>query len=163
MVLSFNAIFMIQAYAQNTTIPVPADEGAVVIESYTALIVAIGTMVGTIGSIIGVIAVFIRNTQTKALAQQVGLGMETFGQKTIENTDRIRKLAKAGYELSPEEGKKFLKDHKVDAEHLTESVKKGVEQLEVIKDNIPGDTTKKIASWKKTLPTETFDTKPIAE
>lgn len=163
MALSFNAMFMIQAFAQNVTVPAPTeDEGAVVIESYTAFIVAIGTLVGTIGSIIGVIAVFIRNAQTKALTQQVGLGMETFGQKTIENTDRIRKLAKAGYELSPEEAKKFLQDNKMTVDNLTESVVKGVEQLEVIKDNLPGDTTKKISAWKKTLPSESFETKPVA-
>lgn len=55
-------------------------------DAYTALITSIGTLVGTIGSIIGVIAVFIRDTRTKALGQQVEVGMVTFRQKTVENT-----------------------------------------------------------------------------
>jgi hypothetical protein len=160
--LSLNAVMMVQAYAQNitvvpTTVPINPDA---TVESYTALIVAIGTMVGTVGSIIGVVAVFIRNKKTREEAQQIGLGMVTFGQKTVENTDRIRNLIKAGYYMSPEEAKKFLEENKMKADQLTESVNVGTEQLEVIKDNMPGSTTAKISAWRKTLPHESFDTKP---
>lgn len=164
MALSLNAAMMIQAYAQNApnaTGPEPSD-GNDVVEALTALIVAVGTMVGTIGSIIGVVAVFIRDNRTKALTQQVGLGMVTFGQKTVENTDRIRNLARVAYELSPEEAKKFLEQNKMKVEQLAESVNRGTEQLEVIKDNLPGDTTTKISAWRKTLPHEPFDTRPGA-
>lgn len=169
--LSFNAAFIVQGYAQNvttnTTVPtgqeveeVKEDTTEAVVNSYTALITAIGTLVGTIGSIIGVAVVFIRNKQTKAIAEQVGLGMVTFGQKTVENTDRIRNLTRAGYELSPEEAKTFLVQHKQGADQLTESVKKGTEQLEIIKENLPQTTTTKINALGKTLPTESFETKP---
>jgi hypothetical protein len=158
MALSLNAAMTVQAYAQNATI----DGNVNVVSAYTAFITAIGTLVGTIGSIIGVAVVFIRDTRTKALAQQVGLGMVTFGQKTVENTDRIRNLTKAAYELSPEEAKTFLEQNRMKVEQLTESVNKGTQQLEVIKDNLPGDTTAKISAWRITLPHEPFDTRPGA-
>jgi hypothetical protein len=109
----------------NVTGPEPSDgndNGNGVVDTYTAFITTIGTLVGTIGSIIGVVVVFIRDTRTKALAQQVGLGMVTFGQKTVENTDRIRNLAKVVYELSPEEAKEFLEQNRMKVEQLTESV-----------------------------------------
>ena len=167
--LSLNAALVVQAYATTTVLnvtgPAPTDgndNGSDVVSTYTAFVTAIGTLVGTIGSIIGVAVVFIRDTRTKALAQQVGLGMVTFGQKTVENTDRIRNLAKVAYELSPEESKKFLEQNRMKVEQLTESVNRGSEQLEVIKDNIPGDTTAKISAWRKTLPHEPFDTRPGA-
>jgi hypothetical protein len=167
--LSLNAALMVQAYATttvlNTSGPAPSDvndNGSDVVSTYTAFVTAIGTLVGTIGSIIGVAVVFIRDTKTKALAQQVGLGMVTFGQKTVENTDRIRNLAKVAYDLSPEEAKQFLEQNRMKMEQLTESVNRGSEQLEVIKDNMPGDTTAKISAWRKTLPHEPFDTRPGA-
>ena len=127
--------------------------------AYTALITSIGTLVGTIGSIIGVIAVFIRDTRTKALAQQVGVGMVTFGQKTVENTDRIRNLTRATYQFSPEV-RKFLEDNRLKVEQLAESVNIGNDQLDFIKDNIPGDTTAKIRKLQKDLPTESYETRP---
>jgi hypothetical protein len=161
MALSLNAAITVQAYAQNATID-GNDNGNDVVNTYTAFITAIGTLVGTIGSIIGVAVVFIRDTRTKALAQQVGLGMVTFGQKTVENTDRIRNLTKAAYEQLPEEAKTFLEQNNMKVEHLTESVNRGSAQLEVIKDNLPGDTTAKISAWRKTLPHESFDTRPGA-
>jgi hypothetical protein len=161
MALSLNAAVTVQAYAQNVTSD-GNDNGNDVVSSYTAFVTAIGTLVGTIGSIIGVAVVFIRDTRTKALAQQVGLGMVTFGQKSVENTDRIRNLAKVAYELSPEEAKTFLEENRMKVEQLTESVNKGSAQLEVIKDNLPGDTTAKISAWQKTLPHEQFDTRPGA-
>jgi hypothetical protein len=159
--LSLNAAITVQAYAQNATID-RNDDGSDIVSTYTAFITAIGTLVGTIGSIIGVALVFIRDTRTKALAQQVGLGMVTFGQKTVENTDRIKNLTKAAYDQLPEEAKTFLEENRMKVEHLTESVNRGSEQLEVIKDNLPGDTTAKISAWRKTLPHEPFDTRPGA-
>jgi hypothetical protein len=166
MVLSLSAAMWVQAqvYAQNqsaTIIPavVPVNPEATA-DAYTALITSIGTLVGTIGSIIGVIAVFIRDTRTKALAQHVGLGMVTFGQKTVENTDRIRNLTRATYQLSPDEVKGFLEDNRLKVEQLAESVNKGNDQLQFIKDIIPGDTTAKIRKLQKTLPTESFETRP---
>jgi UPF0716 family protein affecting phage T7 exclusion len=164
--LSFNGAFMLQVFAQNVTIPeqevkeVKEDSAEAVVNSYTALITAVGTLVGTIGSIIGVAVVFIRNKQTKAIAEQVGLGMVTFGQKTVENTDRIRNLTRAGYELSPEEAKTFLKQNQQGADQLTESVRKGTEQLQIIKENLPQPTAQKIETLKKTLPHEGFNTEP---
>jgi hypothetical protein len=163
MALSFNAVFMIQAYAQNITAPETENENeneVVVIEAYTGFFVAIGTMVGTIGSILGVVAVFIKNKNTRDLAQQVGWGMSIFGQKSVENVDRIRSLVKAAYELGPEEGRNFLQERRVDAQHLTESIMKGNAQLDYIMNNLPGNTTKKINIWKEKLPTESFETKP---
>ena len=161
MALSLNAIITVQAYAQNETLG-GNDNGNDVVSTYTAFITAIGTLVGTIGSIIGVAVVFIRDTRTKALAQQVGLGMVTFGQKTVENTDRIRNLTKVTYENLPGEAKTFLEQNRMKVEQLTESVNRGSEQLEVIKDNLPGDTTAKISAWRNTLPRESFDTRPGA-
>jgi hypothetical protein len=166
MLLSLSAAMWVQAqvYAQNqsaTIIPavVPVNPEATA-NAYTALITSIGTLVGTIGSIIGVIAVFIRDTRTKALAQQVGVGMVTFGQKTVENTDRIRNLTRATYQLSPDEVKKFLEDNRLKVEQLAESVNIGNDQLDFIKDNIPGDTTAKIRKLQKDLPTESYETRP---
>jgi hypothetical protein len=166
MVLSLSAAMWVQAqvYAQNqsaTIIPavVPVNPEATA-DAYTALITSIGTLVGTIGSIIGVIAVFIRDTRTKALAQQVGVGMVTFGQKTVENTDRIRNLTRATYQFSPDEVKKFLEDNRLKVEQLAESVNIGNDQLDFIKDNIPGDTTAKIRKLQKDLPTESYETRP---
>lgn len=161
MALSLNAVITVQAYAQNTTLD-GNDNGNDVVSTYTAFITAIGTLVGTIGSIIGVAVVFIRDTRTKALAQQVGLGMVTFGQKTVENTDRIRNLTKVAYEHLPGEAQTFLNQNRMKVEQLTESVNKGSAQLDVIKDNLPGDTTAKISAWKNTLPHESFDTRPGA-
>jgi hypothetical protein len=80
----------------------------------------------------------------------------------VENADRIRNLAKVAYELSPEEAKTFLEENRMKVEQLTESVNKGSAQLEVIKDNLPGDTTAKISAWRNTLPHESFDTRPGA-
>ena len=160
MALSLNGVITVQAYAQNATIDRNGNENDIV-STYMAFITAIGTLVGTIGSIIGVVVVFIRDTRTKALAQQVGLGMVTFGQKTVENTDRIRNLTKAAYEHLPQ-AKTFLEENRMKVEQLTESVNKGSEQLEVIKDNLPGDTTAKISAWKITLPRKTYDTRPDA-
>ena len=161
MALSLNALITVQAYAQNATLD-GSDNGNDVVSTYTAFITAIGTLVGTIGSIIGVAVVFIRDTRTKALAQQVGLGMVTFGQKSVENTDRIRNLTKVAYEVLPVEAKTFLEQNRMKVEQLTESVNRGSEQLEVIKDNLPGDTTAKISAWRRTLPHEPFDTRPGA-
>ena len=158
--LSLNGVMTVQAYAQNTTSD-RNDNGNDVVSTYTAFITAIGTLVGTIGSIIGVVVVFIRGTRTKAMAQQVGLGMVTFGQKTVENTERIRNLTKAAYEHLPQ-AKTFLEENRMKVEQLTESVIKGSAQLDVIKDNLPGDTTAKISAWKMTLPHETYDTRPGA-
>jgi hypothetical protein len=166
MLLSLSAAMWVQAqvYAQNqsaTIIPavVPVNPEATA-NAYTVLITSIGTLVGTIGSIIGVIAVFIRDTRTKALAQQVGVGMVTFGQKTVENTDRIRNLTRATYQFSSDEVKKFLEDNRLKVEQLAESVNIGNDQLDFIKDNIPGDTTAKIRKLQKDLPTESYETRP---
>lgn len=163
-VLSFSAILNLQAFAQNVTFTEPVateeDTADAMAASITALITSAGTLIGTIGSIIGVIIVFIRDGRTKQLAQQIGVGMVTFGQKTNEANDRIYKLTKAGYTMSPEEAKKFLADNKMKVDQLAESVNKGNEQLQVIKDNLPGDTTAKISKVQKGLPTESFDTRP---
>jgi hypothetical protein len=159
--LSFNAVFMIQAqvYAQNVTVTDDRDD---IVTSITALIVAIGTLVGTIGSIIGVVVVFIKNKQTKEIATQIGVGMSTFGQKTVENTDRIRNLTRASVELSPEEARKFLAGKRQDIDQLTESVKRGTEQLKTIEENLPKPTMEKIKMVKNGLPQESFDTRPEA-
>lgn len=158
------ALYNINAYAQsNMTIiqPAPSPTQQEIIDSYLGLIGGIATAIGTIGSIIGVIAVWIKDKRTKEIATQVGVGMSTFGQKTVEILDKNKALAQAVYNMAPEEGKKLLKDKKADVDSLTESVRYGNEQLKTIEEQIGGKTINNIRAIKRTLPKEPYETRPI--
>ena len=89
---------------------------------------------------------------------QLNWSDHTHGQE-LENILKISR--KAAYDHLPQ-AKTFLEENRMKVEQLTESVNKGSEQLEVIKDNLPGDTTAKISAWKITLPRKTYDTRPDA-
>ncbi len=162
MAICFMALFNISAYAQNVTVVQPNSTEDVneIVGSYLGLLGQIATAIGTIGTIIGVVAVWIKDKRTREVATQIGAGMSTFGQKTVEVLDKNRLLAHAFYNLSPEEAKKFLAENKADAGSLAESVKYGNEQLQTIEDQIGGKTITNIRAIKRTLPKEPFETRP---
>lgn len=155
--ISFMALYNVSAWAQNVTVVQPT--GQQIVESYTGLIGGIATAIGTIGSIIGVIVVFIKDRRTREIGTQIGVGMSTFGQKTGEILDKNAKLAEAFYKMAPEDVKKFLIEHKADATSLSESVRANNEQLKTIEEQIGGKEITQIRTIKRALPHESFDTR----
>ena len=82
--------------AANQTVPlVPASA----LESTTALIVALATAIGTIGSLIAGLSAYLKsiNSQPKlnnalSTAESIGKLATAFGQKTAEQEDELRRL-----------------------------------------------------------------------
>jgi hypothetical protein len=111
---------------------------------YVELIKEIGITVGVIGGIIASVAAIAKNRTTSKEVHQVadnaikiGQYATAFGQKTVEQEERMKTIAEAVIELSPNDLKKFLAENKVTAQEYTHTVKAARQQLEILDAEIP--------------------------
>jgi ABC-type Zn2+ transport system substrate-binding protein/surface adhesin len=120
---------------ENFLLTASSVQGTSSVESITALIVAISTAVGTIGALVVAIASRIkislhdRDIQKAAdTAISVGKMATAFGQKTAEQQDEIKTVAKIIADTSPD-AKKMLDDNQKGVEYWTERSRVAEAQL----------------------------------
>lgn len=147
--------------AANQTVPlVPASA----LESTTALIVALATAIGTIGSLIAGLSAYLKsiNSQPKlnnalSTAESIGKLATAFGQKTAEQEDELRRLAQVLTTISPDLEKK-LQANKVDIDYFTERTDVARAQLEKLLALVPNPNAKANTLPDSELRREKFNT-----
>ena len=116
---------------------------AVEAQSLTELIVASGALLATVGGVITAVVALIKSKHAGAeshkaiqISDSIGQYATTFGQKTVEQEERIKNIGQAIITLSPDT-KKFLEIHKMSIDQLIRLAEKSREQLEILDKNIP--------------------------
>lgn len=111
---------------------------------YVQLIKEVGITVGVVGTIIASVAALIKNRSTDHRVDNVadeaikaGQYMTAFGQKTVEQEEKMKIVGEALIKLSPDELKSFLANNRVTAEELTHQARVAREQLEILESQIP--------------------------
>jgi predicted transcriptional regulator len=134
------------------------------IQSTTALIVALATAIGTIGSLIAGISAYLKsiNSQPKlenalTTAETIGKLATAFGQKTAEQEDELRRLAEVLVTISPDLEKK-LQANRVDIDYFRERTEVAQAQLEKLLALIPNPNAKANTMPDSELRREKFTT-----
>lgn len=128
------------------------------ITAYTELITELGILAGVIGGIVTGVAGLVKAKSSNAKVDNVaeefikgGQYMTAFGQKVVEQEQRIQTIGEALVKLSPEEVKEWLAANRVTVEELREHAKVARQQLEILDAQIPREAK---ANLIKNLPRE---------
>ena len=114
------------------------------VSAYVELIKELGLTAGILGGIIAGVAGMVKarssNVKVDNVAEEfikAGQYMTAFGQKTVEQEERMQIIGEALVKLSPDELKKFLAANRVTVEELTENARVARQQLEILDAQIP--------------------------
>jgi len=135
-------LLVTNVYGQNSTGGTSHDS----ITDLKDLIIAIGTLIGAVGVVLGVLG----NSRTQKVAKYA----QTFGQKTVENAHVIERVVRASDALG--EGKLSEQLDKVDMpmRKITEHANVATEQLQYLNANdpLPKDPDKDEAMPRESSP-----------
>lgn len=114
------------------------------VSAYVELIKELGLTAGIIGGIIAGVAGMVKAKSSNAKVDNVaeefikaGQYMTAFGQKTVEQEERMQIIGEALYKLSPQELQKFLSANRVTVEELSEHARVARQQLEILDSQLP--------------------------
>jgi len=118
---------VVTAAGNSTIVPVSTQQAT--IESFQAMIVAVASVLGTVGAILHTFSQRGQMNNQKAALQSAADVMKDFSSHMIQSKEDIRSLAEVTYNMLPDQAQKIVNQQNIRIANLTEKLEAAQTQL----------------------------------